>query len=81
MSQPKPEELIGPHGQQIRTISYARKKIPTKHLYQNISLVSAQVEFHRLRRTGQIVHDQDGFVAQFANIREYSMVGWIEKLD
>src|SRR5579864_6221289 len=81
LSQPKPVELIWSHGQWIRNISYAREKIPAKHLYQNVPFVSTQVEFHRLGRTGKIVHNENGLVVQFANVCEHSMVSWIEKLD
>src|SRR6267142_1125578 len=78
-SQPKPEKLIGPQRQEIRSFRHSRKKITAKHLDRNPPLVTPQVEFHRLGGAGKIIYHQNCFIGQLANIRQHSMVGGIEK--
>src|SRR5882757_9914825 len=70
-SQPKPEKLIGAQGQEIRSFGHPGKKIPAKHLDRNPPLVTPQVEFHRLGGAGKIIHHQNCFIGQLANIRQH----------
>src|SRR6476646_2796328 len=81
LPQTEPVELIRAHGQQIWHVAYAGKNIPAKHFYQDVSFVRAQIEFHSLGRTGQIIHHQNRILPQLPRISPDPMVGRIQELD
>src|ERR1022692_1295397 len=80
-AQPEPVKLVRPHGQQIGQVAHTRKHILARHLDQNIPLVAPQIEFDSLRGARKIVHHQHRLVAQSPDISQYSVIGWIEKLN
>src|SRR6266567_1786364 len=79
--QPEPIKLIWPHSQQIGQIPNAREDVPAEHLNQNVSAVRLQIEFYRLGRAGEVVHDQDDLITQLAHVRQHAMIRGIQKLD
>src|ERR1039458_4897943 len=80
-SQPEPVKLVRPHRQHIGQVARTRKHILAKHLDQNISLVAPQIQFDSLRGARKIVDHQDRLVSQSPHISQYSVIGWIEKLN
>src|SRR5450631_84896 len=79
--QPKPVKLIRPHRQQVRQVAHPGKYVLARHLDQNISLVVPQIQFDSLRGARKIVDHQDRLVSQSPHIGQYSVTGWIEKLN
>src|ERR1051326_4547494 len=80
-SQAEPVKLVRPQRKQVRQVADTRKQIIAKHLDQDISFVAPQIQFNGLRSTRKIVDNQDGFAVQLPKISQYSVVGWIQKLD
>src|SRR5580700_10394158 len=80
-SQPKPIELVRPHGQQIGQIAHPREYIVAEHFNENVSLITSQIQFDGLRSARKIVDHQRGLLSQPSQVCQYPVIGWIEKLD
>src|ERR1700674_3872292 len=80
-AQPEPAKLVRPHRQQIGQVAHTRKHVLAEHLDQNISLVAPQVQFDGLRGARKIIDHQHHLVAQSPHISQYSVIGWIKKLN
>src|SRR5271165_2423520 len=80
-SQPKPVKLIRTQGQQVWQFACSRKNVLAEHFDQNVSFVTAQIQFDSLRRILKIIDHQDLLIAQLSHVGQYSLISWIEKLN
>src|ERR1700677_1524727 len=69
-TQPKPVRLVRTQRQQVRHISNSWTQVPARHFDGNVPLIGAEIEFNRLRRAREIIHDQNFLGIQLAYIRQ-----------
>src|SRR5438067_8000374 len=76
----EPEEVPGPQRQQVRKIADLWEMGAAEQLHRMAALVGAEIELHRLRRTGDVVHAQDQIVLELPEVGEDAGVGGLDRL-
>src|SRR5687767_13236731 len=66
----EPIEPVGRQAQRVQTFANSREAGSPEQFYGHLSLEGGQVQFNRLRRSGQIVHEQELVAAIPANVGE-----------
>src|SRR5204862_3428436 len=80
VDQLEPIEAAGCQRQEIGKLTYPRKARPPEQLDRIAALEGRQVELHRLRRAGDVVHAQHHVVLEAADVGEDPRVRRLERL-
>src|SRR5260370_34665640 len=77
----KPIKLIRSQREQVRPLRESGKRIPAGHLDRYVVLKAVHIELYGLRRVCKVIHNEQLFLAQLADVDENPGIRRIQELN